>query len=48
MVYAASSHQVTQVWIAGRQVIRDRQPVTLEPDAILAATRSWRARIAEG
>ena len=47
MVYAASSHQVTQVWISGRQVIRDRQPVTLEPDAILAAARAWQARIAE-
>ena len=25
MVYAASSHQVTQVWINGRQVVRDRE-----------------------
>ena len=47
MVYAASSHQVTQVWIAGRQVIRDGQPITLEPDEILACARSWQARIAE-
>ena len=47
MVYAASSHQVTQVWIAGRQVIRDGQPITLEPDEILASARSWHARIAE-
>jgi 5-methylthioadenosine/S-adenosylhomocysteine deaminase len=47
LVYAASSHQVTQVWIAGRQVIRDGQPLTLEPDAIIDAARSWRARISE-
>jgi len=47
MVYAASSHQVTQVWIAGRQVIRDGQPITLEPDEILASARSWQTRIAE-
>lgn len=46
MVYAASSHQVTQVWINGRQVVRDREPITLEPDAILAAARAWHQRIA--
>ena len=47
MVYAASSHQVTQVWIQGRQVIRDGTPLTLEPDAILAAARRWQERIRE-
>jgi 5-methylthioadenosine/S-adenosylhomocysteine deaminase len=47
MVYAASSNQVSQVWVAGRQVIRDGQPLTLEPDAILAATRRWQERISE-
>ena len=47
MVYAASSHQVTQVWIQGRQVIRDGTPLTLEPDAILAAARRWQERIKE-
>ena len=47
MVYAASSHQVTQVWIQGRQVIRDGTPLTLEPDAILAAARRWQTRIKE-
>jgi len=45
MVYAASSNQVSQVWIGGRQVIRDGQPLTLEPDAILAAARAWQERI---
>ena len=47
MVYAASSHQVTQVWIQGRQVIRDGTPLTLEPEAILAAARRWQERIRE-
>lgn len=47
MVYAASSNQVQQVWIAGQQVIRDGEPLTLEPDRILAAAHRWRARIAE-
>ena len=47
MVYAASSNQVTQVWIAGRQVIRDGHPLTLEPDRILAAATRWQERISE-
>jgi 5-methylthioadenosine/S-adenosylhomocysteine deaminase len=47
MVYAASSHQVTQVWIGGRQIIRDGQALTLEPDAILAAAHRWQERIRE-
>jgi 5-methylthioadenosine/S-adenosylhomocysteine deaminase len=45
MVYAASSHQVSNVWIAGKQVIRDGEPLTLSPPEILAAAQSWRARI---
>lgn len=47
MVYAASSNQVQHVWIAGRQLIRDGEPLTLEPDNILAAAQRWRDRIAE-
>jgi 5-methylthioadenosine/S-adenosylhomocysteine deaminase len=45
MVYAASSHQVSNVWIAGKQVIRDGAPLTLSPPEILASAQSWRARI---
>ncbi|MGB5733872.1 MAG: TRZ/ATZ family hydrolase [Thiohalocapsa sp.] len=47
MVYAASSNQVSQVWVAGRQVVRDGRPLTLDPDVILAAARGWQARIRE-
>lgn len=47
MVYAASSNQVTQVWVGGRQVLRDCHPLTLEPDSILAAARRWQERIRE-
>lgn len=47
LVYAASSHQVRHVWIRGRQVLRDGEPLTLDPAAIRAAARDWGARIAE-
>jgi 5-methylthioadenosine/S-adenosylhomocysteine deaminase len=46
LVYAASSHQVRHVWIRGRQVLRDGEPLTLDPAAILTAAREWGARIA--
>jgi 5-methylthioadenosine/S-adenosylhomocysteine deaminase len=46
LVYAASRDQVRHVWVAGRHLIRDGQPTTLEPAAILEEARAWAARIA--
>lgn len=48
IVYAASSHQVRHVWIAGRQVIRDGEPLTLDSASVLREARAWGERIAEG
>jgi 5-methylthioadenosine/S-adenosylhomocysteine deaminase len=47
LVYAASSHQVRQVWISCRQVIRDGEPLSLDEASILGAARDWRARIGD-
>ncbi len=46
VVYAAGRDQVRQVWVAGRQLIRDGEPTTLEPAAILEEARNWGERIA--
>lgn len=46
IVYAAGRDQVRHVWVAGRHLIREGQPTTLEPAAILEEAREWGARIA--
>jgi 5-methylthioadenosine/S-adenosylhomocysteine deaminase len=48
IVYAAGRHQVRHVWVGGRQVIRDGEPMTVDPQAIIAEAKVWAARIAEG
>ncbi len=47
LVYAAGRDQVRHVWVAGRQLIRDGQPLTLDPASILDEARSWGSRIAQ-
>lgn len=48
LVYAANHSQVRHVWVAGRQLLRDGQPTTLNSEEILAEARAWRTRIAGG
>ena len=48
LVYAATHSQVRHVWIAGRQLLRDGQPTTLNAEEILAEARAWGTRIARG
>ena len=46
LVYATGRHQVTDVWIAGRERLRDRVLVGMDPGALVANARQWRGRIA--
>ncbi|MFC5580889.1 TRZ/ATZ family hydrolase [Rhodanobacter terrae] len=46
LVYAASRHQVSDVWIAGRRKLAERQLIGVDTAAILDKTRAWRERIA--
>ena len=45
LVYAAGRHQVRQVWIQGRQVIRDGAPTSLDQAAIIHAAAAWPQRL---
>ncbi len=47
LVYAAGRHQIRQVWVDGRQVIRDGTPCTLDSSAIIADAQVWARRIAD-
>ncbi|MDY7103692.1 MAG: amidohydrolase family protein [Actinomycetota bacterium] len=46
LVYGASPRSVRDVWVDGRRVVADRQPVTLDETALVAATGARAARIA--
>ncbi len=47
LVYAAGRHQVRQVWVQGRQLIRDGLPLTLDPARVLADARAWGERLGD-
>ncbi len=45
LVYSAGRHQVRQVWVQGRQVIRDGTPTTLDPQEVISAAHAWCDRL---
>jgi len=45
LVYTAGRHQVRQVWVQGRQVIRDGTPTTLDPQVAICAAQAWCERL---
>lgn len=46
LVYCASRHHVSDVWVAGKHLLRDRQLVNMDEQAIRARTAEWRRKIA--
>jgi 5-methylthioadenosine/S-adenosylhomocysteine deaminase len=42
LVYAASRHQVSDVWVAGRRLLRDRALTTLNADDVTEKAAAWR------
>ncbi|QBQ54685.1 TRZ/ATZ family hydrolase [Nitrosococcus wardiae] len=47
LVYTAGRDRVSDVWIAGQQVLKKRQFTTLDESLILSQTQAWAERIQE-
>ena len=45
VVYSSNRSQVTNVWIAGRAVVKDRQLLTLDNEAVIDNAKQWRQRM---
>lgn len=45
LIYAASSAQFTDVWVAGRRILHDRELMTLDLTDVLAAAEAWRIKL---
>ncbi|MCC5857955.1 MAG: TRZ/ATZ family hydrolase [Ectothiorhodospiraceae bacterium] len=46
LVYAGNRSQVSDVWVAGRQLLRNGELMTMNREAVLGKLRRWRAIIA--
>lgn len=46
LVYATGRHQVTDVWIAGKQVLRGGELTTLDSGQIIEKAQEWQQKIA--
>lgn len=45
LVYATGRQQVSDVWVAGRELIRERHLLTLDADAVGEAASTWATRL---
>lgn len=45
LVYAASRHQVTDVWVAGKPLLKNRKLMTLDEEELKAKAKKWREKI---
>lgn len=48
LVYAAPGHQVTDVWVAGRRLLKNNELRTLDEDSILDTAAAWSERMRVG
>jgi len=46
LVYACGRDKVTHVWVAGKQLLKDRQLTTIDEKTLLACTKFWNDNIA--
>jgi len=46
LVYSSSREQVSDVWVAGKHLLKDRQLTTLDEQEIMQKSQQWNAKIA--
>lgn len=46
IIYAASRNQITDVWVAGKQLLRNRQLLTIDEQQLMIKTRGWQEKLA--
>ena len=47
LVYSANREQVSDVWVAGRHLLKDRQLTTLNEQELLSKTQEWNDKISQ-
>ena len=47
IVYACSRNQVSDVWVAGKQLLKSRQLLTISEEQVKQATRQWQLKLRE-
>jgi len=47
LVYSANREQVSDVWVAGRHLLKDRQLTTLDEQELLEKTQEWNDKISQ-
>lgn len=45
LVYAATRQQVTDVWVAGKQLLKQRELTTIDAEAVIAKAHEWAVKI---
>ena len=45
LIYSTGRHQATNVWVAGRQVVHNRELLTLDRDRILTRLHAWQDKL---
>ena len=45
VVYATERNQVSDVWVAGKQLLHERQLKTLDHEEIISKTKEWNIKI---
>jgi 5-methylthioadenosine/S-adenosylhomocysteine deaminase len=45
LVYTQSGHKVSDLWVAGRRILKDRQHLSLDINQVKASTQAWADKI---